>query len=363
MADEDKENKVKEIMRRKEEHIGICIEKPVQARRVRTLFDNVHLINNSLPEIDFDEIELATSFLGHKLSAPLIIGAMTGGAESAKTINGNLAKAAEKLGLGMVVGSQRAGLYDKRLRETYAISRMAGPNIFIGSNIGGAQISAGFCLDDARKLVDMLDADALYVHLNPAQEVVQPEGDMNYRNVLRGIKSFVEGLDVPVVVKEVGFGISGEVARKLEEAGVGAIEVAGTGGTSYAAVEYYRAREMGMKRKERMGELLWDWGIPTAAAVYSAVRNTKLPVVSSGGIRTGMDVAKSIAMGASACSVAWPLLKPAAESAEKAENALSDLIYGLKTAMFLTGSSNIKELGMARYVVTGELKEWCDQLV
>jgi isopentenyl-diphosphate delta-isomerase len=362
MADSSKEEKIRQIMERKEDHINICLDKPVQARRVRTLFENMHLLNNSLPEIDFDEIDTSTTFLGHKFSVPLMIGAMTGGADLAKRINKNLAEAAEEIGIGMVVGSQRAGLYDESLAATYSIARESAPSIFIGSNIGGAQISRGFSVDEARNLVSMIGANAFYIHLNPAQEIIQPEGDTKYRNVLEGIGRFCKEITVPVVVKEVGFGISGEVSAKLEHAGVKAIEVAGMGGTSYAAVEYYRAREMKLEMKEKMGELFWDWGIPTAAALYLVKKSVSLPVVSSGGIRSGLEIAKSIALGASLAATAWPLLRAATQSKEAVMVKLNEFAFGLKTAMFLLGCRNLDELRGVRYVTTGELKEWMEQL-
>ncbi len=345
-------------MQRKEDHINICLDKPVQARKISTLFEDVHLINNSLPEMDFEEIDTSTAFLGHRFSAPVMIGAMTGGAKLAEKINKNLAEAAQELGIGMVVGSQRAGLYDKVLADTYSVARKHAPDIFLGSNIGGAQLSQGFKAEDGKRLVEMLEADAFYVHLNPAQEIVQPEGEPAYTNVLSKIKTFVDSVEKPVVVKEVGFGISGNAAKKLESVGVKAIEVAGMGGTSYAAVEYYRAKDFSMDLKTRMGEQFWDWGIPTAASLHMVKKAVKIPVVSSGGLRTGLDMAKSIAMGASLCATAWPLLRPATISSGEVKRKLEELIYGLKTAMFLTGCKNIKELGNSRYVVTGELKDW-----
>ncbi len=352
----------RQTMERKESHIKVCLEKPVQARELKTLFGDVHLINDALPEMDLDDVDTSTTFLGHKFSAPLMIGAMTGGAYLAKTINRNLAEAAQEAGIGMAVGSQRAGFLDKSLAETYSITRKVAPDIFLGSNIGGAQIAKGFGVEEGRKLVKMIDADALYIHLNPAQEVVQPEGEERYRNVLSGIKPFVDGLDVPVVVKEVGFGISGAVSKKLEDIGIDAIEVAGSGGTSYAAVEYYRAKESGMQMKQRMGDLFWDWGIPTAASLCMARKAVRIPIVASGGIRTGLDIAKSIAMGASMSAVALPLLRPATISAEKVGEKLNELTYGLKLAMFLTGCRNIAELGRVKRVVTGDLKDWLDQI-
>ncbi len=360
VKEQSKKDKIDLIMKRKEDHINICLELPVQAKKVRTLFDGVHLINNSLPEIDFDDIDTSTTFLGHKFSAPLMVGAMTGGADLAAKINGNIAEAAEELGLGMAVGSQRAGLYAKVLADTYSIARKRAPDIFIGSNIGGAQVADGFKIDDAKKLVKMLDADAFYVHLNPAQELVQPEGEPTYKNVLSGIKRFVDNVDKPVVIKEVGFGISGAVAKQLEGIGVSAIETAGMGGTSYSAVEYYRARDMQMSMKQKMGELFWDWGIPTAASVYMVRKNVKIPVVASGGLRNGLEIAKAIAMGASLTAAAIPFLRPATESAEKVKEKMEEFIFGLKSTMFLTGCKNIKDLSKLKYVTTGELRQWCD---
>ena len=355
---QEKNDKIRAIMSRKEEHIKICLDKPVQSKDKRTLFNNVQLINDSLPELDYDEIDISADFLGHKFSAPIMAGAMTGGAESAKKINENIAVACEELGLGMAVGSQRAALYDKVLEETYSITRKSAPNIFIGANIGGAQISKGFPIGDARRLIEMLDANALYVHLNPAQEIVQPEGEPSYKNVMSGIKEMVKGTGKPVIAKEVGFGISGNAAKKLESIGVSAIEVAGMGGTSYTAVEWYRAKEMKMRSKEMLGNLLWDWGIPTAASLYSVKHSVMIPIVSSGGIRTGLDIAKSIAMGASMSAVALPLLRPATVSSDAVKEAFENLIYELKAAMFITGCKNIEELKHSRYVITGELKDW-----
>ncbi|HUY70501.1 MAG TPA: type 2 isopentenyl-diphosphate Delta-isomerase [Candidatus Baltobacteraceae bacterium] len=355
-----KDEKVRLIMKRKEDHINICVDEHVQAKKATTLFENVHLLNNSLPEIDFDEIDTSTTFLGHKFSAPIMVGAMTGGAKLAEKINRNIAEACQDLGLGMAVGSQRAGLYDKRLERTYSIARKVAPDIFLGTNVGGAQLSKGFSIADGKKLVKMLDADAFYIHLNPEQEVTQPEGEPNYRNVLSKIADFVDKIDKPIVAKEVGSGISGEVAKRLEGAGVSAIEVAGTGGTSYVAVEYYRAKEMKMRSKTMLGELFWDWGIPTAASLLMVKKAVKIPVVSSGGIRSGLEIAKSVGMGATMCAQAQPMLKPAMESPKAVRQHIEDLVHELKTAMFLTGCKNIRDLSRLKYVITGELREWIE---
>ena len=357
---DSKKAKIDLIMKRKEEHIRICLDQPVQAKSVRTLFNDMKLINNSLPEIDFDDIDTRTTFLGKKFSAPFMVGAMTGGAEMAKKINANIAEAVEELGLGMALGSQRAALYDAVLEDTYTIARKNAPNAFIGANIGGAQISKGMEISDIKKLVDMVDADALYVHLNPAQEIVQPEGEPKYRNVLEGIKGIASSVDSPVIAKEVGFGLSPNVVGQLEKAGVKAVETAGMGGTSYAAVEWYRAKAMGMASKVDLGNLLWDWGIPTAASLYMIRKRSKIPVVSSGGLRTGMDVAKSLAMGASLTAMALPVLRPATKSPEEVKKFISNVVLELKSVMFLCGAKNMKELAQVPYVATGELAIWKD---
>ena len=191
------EEKIRTIMKRKEEHINICLNKPVQARKVKTLFDCVHLMNESLPEIDFDEIDTSVRFLGQDFSAPIMAGAITGGAELAEKINKNIAMAVEELRLGMVLGSQRAALYDKRLERTYSVAREFAPTAFIGSNVGGAQLAAGMSIADCKKLVKMLDANAFYVHLNPLQEVLQPEGEPKYKKVLSKIEDIAGAMDVP----------------------------------------------------------------------------------------------------------------------------------------------------------------------
>ncbi len=351
--------KIKIIEKRKEEGITLCLDKPVQSRKATTLFEDVRLFNDALPEVNFEDIDTSVSFLGHRFKAPVFIGAMTGGAELAKKVNRNLAEAAQELGIGMAVGSQRAGLLSKSLAETYAITRKVAPDIFIGSNIGGAQLSNGFKVSDAKKLIEMLDANALYVHLNPLQEVIQPEGEAEFSNVLSRIKEMTSDLGKPVVAKEVGAGISDTVAKRLAKAGVSAIEIAGLGGTSWSGVESYRAKEANNTVKFKAGNIFWDWGIPTAAALYGVKNAVKLPVVASGGIRTGLEMAKAISMGASLCAMAWPLLRPATVSSDKVIEYLEETIFALKTAMFVSGCRNINELAKSRHVITGELKDWC----
>ncbi len=354
---EDK-NKIKEIMKRKEEHIQIALAKDIQSKNT-TLFECIKLFNSATPEINFDEVDTETSFLGHRFSAPVIVGAMTGGAEIAKRINKNIAIAVEELGLGMVVGSQRAALYSKGLEDTFTVARKYAPNAFIGANIGAPQLSKnGIGANDVKKLIKMLDADSLYIHLNPLQELVQPEGEPNFKGVLSKIKEISNFVNVPVIAKEVGFGIDEIAAKKLENSGVKAIEVAGTGGTSYAAIESYRARIKKDEARANIGNLFENWGIPTAASLFVTKNNVKIPIIASGGIRNGLELAKAITVGASMSAVAFPVLKHAMRSSEAVSDYLKNLIYELKAAMFLTGSRSVIELSKKRYVITGELKDW-----
>jgi len=342
-----------EIRKRKEEDIELILKEGVQSRAT-TLLECVKLIHNALPELSFDEIDLSTEFLGHKFSFPILIDSMVGGSPKAKELNRNLALAAEELGIGMGVGSQRAALEDEGLAESYKVVREVAPNAFVMANIGAAQLKS-MKKRELKKLIDMVKADALAIHLNPLQELIQPEGETDFRGVLEKIDEISDL--VPVIVKEVGAGISREVAIKLELAGVSAINVAGLGGTSWAGVESLRARGID-ERKEMLGELLWDWGIPTAASLIEVRNAVKIPVIASGGLRNGLEVAKCIALGADMTAMAYPLLKAASKSKEEVVEFLKDRALELKAAMFLVGAKNVEELKGARYVITGELAEW-----
>ena len=342
-----------EIRKRKEEDIELILKEGVQSRAT-TLLECVKLIHNALPELSFDEIDLSTEFLGHKFSFPILIDSMVGGSPKAKELNRNLALAAEELGIGMGVGSQRAALEDEGLADSYKVVREVAPNAFVMANIGAAQLKS-MKKRELKKLIDMVKADALAIHLNPLQELIQPEGETDFRGVLEKIDEISDL--VPVIVKEVGAGISREVAIKLELAGVSAINVAGLGGTSWAGVESLRARGVD-ERKEMLGELLWDWGIPTAASLIEVRNAVKIPVIASGGLRNGLEVAKCIALGADMTAMAYPLLKAASKSKEEVVEFLKDRALELKAAMFLVGAKNVEELKGARYVITGELAEW-----
>jgi isopentenyl-diphosphate delta-isomerase len=345
------------IKQRKKDGIEIPLNKDVQARTTSTYLEHVKLVHNALPEIDYDDIDLSTAFLGHRFSAPLIIDSMTGGTDEATVINGRLGELAQKYGLGMGLGSQRAGLKSEELAATYSVARKNAPDAFLIANIGGAQLAKGLTIDEAKKIVKMIKANALVVHLNPLQELVQPEGEPKYKGVLGKITELVRSMDVPVIVKEVGAGISREAAIKLEMAGVSAINVAGAGGTSWAGVEKLRADMVKNKAKARLGEVFWDWGIPTAASLVQARRAVKLPLVASGGLRNGLEVAKCVALGASMAAMAYPFLKAAAKSREALFEFADEVVAELKSTMFLVGAPDIRSLANSRYILTGPLAE------
>jgi isopentenyl-diphosphate delta-isomerase len=348
----------KEVIKRKEEGLNVVLRKQVEAKENTNLLECVHLIHSALPEINLDDVDISTNFLGHNLKAPVMIDSMTGGAPMAERVNGTLAAVAEEVGLGMGVGSQRAGLLSAEMARTYSIARKNAPHAFLFANIGGAQLAKGLSLEDAEKLVEMVGADAFAVHLNPLQELVQPEGEPLFKGVLSKIESLAHNLSVPVIVKEVGAGISKEVAMKLELAGVKALNVSGSGGTSWAAVEKYRAEAREMTRKASLGELFWDWGIPTAAALIEARKAVRIPLVGSGGIRNGLEIAKCLSIGADVCSMASPMLKNAVAGKDVLEEFVSQLITELRATMFVTGSKDLHALKKVRKVITQPLSSW-----
>jgi len=343
---------------RKNDHLEICLREGVQARRVTTGFEEIYLVHRALPEVERSKIDLSTTIFKHKFSAPIIVEAITGGVEEAARINAAIAEAVEKLGLGMGVGSQRAAIEDPKLEKTFAVARDKAPTAFLIANLGGAQLVKGYGLREAKKAVKMLKADALAIHLNPLQEAVQPEGETSYTGLLRRISEIVQALHVPVIVKETGAGIAAEDARRLESAGAAGIDVAGVGGTSWAAVEYHRAKRQGDEFHQNLGEAFWDWGIPTAASVIETTQSVRIPVIASGGIRSGIDVAKALGLGASLAGVAHPILESAVLGEAEVEKKLRSLIEELRNVMFLIGASSVKKLQKAPLIVTGKMAEW-----
>ncbi len=351
----DKPSDIEIIKQRKKEGIDIPLQQNVQAKTTSTYLEYVRLVHNALPELDYDDIDTSITFLRKRFSAPIIIDSMTGGTDEATVINGRLGELAEKYGFGMGLGSQRAGLKSEELAATYSIARKNAPNAFLIANIGGAQLSKGFTVDEAKKIVKMIRANALVVHLNPLQELIQPEGEPRYKGVLSQISELAKTIDVPVIVKEVGAGISKEVAIKLEMANVSAINIAGAGGTSWAGVEKLRAESLKDNLKEHLGELFWDWGIPTAASLIEVRRAVKLPLIASGGLRNGLEVAKCIALGASMAAMAYPFLHAASQSRESLFAFADAILAELKSTMFLVGAKNIAALASSRYILTGML--------
>ena len=347
-----------EIRKRKSDHIRICLNEKAQARKATTGFEDIQFVNKALPEISKQKIDLSTYVLGHKFDAPIIVGAMTGGTAEAEKINSAIAQAVEKLGLGMGVGSQRAALQDAKLAKTFAIARKKAPTAFLIANIGGVQLTHGYGLKEVKKAVEMIDADAVAIHLNALQEAVQPEGQTNFEGVLAKIAEIAGELDRPVIVKETGSGIAAEEAKKLEATGVKAIDVGGVGGTSFAAVEYYRAKGQENSVQRVLGEVFWDWGIPTAASIAEITQAVMIPVIGSGGVRSGTDVAKALALGASLTSVSQPILEAAVEGAKETENVLSLLIEELRNVLFLVGAENVQRLAKVPVVITGKTAKW-----
>jgi isopentenyl-diphosphate delta-isomerase len=350
--------RVRDVIRRKEEGIDVVLKRDVQAREGTTLLECVRLVHCALPEMDMADVDLSTSFLGRRLRAPLVVDSMTGGAPRAEEINGTLAEVAEEMGLAMGLGSQRAGLLSESMGRTYSVARKRAPTAFLFANIGGAQLAKGFSVKDAERLVEMIGADALAVHLNPLQEVVQPEGEASFKGVLGSITELCGSLSVPVIVKEVGAGISGEVAKRLEGAGVKAINVSGAGGTSWAGVEAVRAAERSDASKAALGSLFWDWGIPTAAAVIDVRRSVRLPLIASGGLRNGLEVAKCLSLGADLCGMARPMLESASRGRAALRGFADQTLLELRAAMFVTGAATASDLRSVRRVITPPLRYW-----
>ncbi|GAC1300921.1 MAG: type 2 isopentenyl-diphosphate Delta-isomerase [Vulcanimicrobiaceae bacterium] len=333
------------IEARKSRHLDICLEDDV-ASLLDTGFSRIRLQHEALPECALADIETSVRFLGHRLAAPLIISSMTGGTERARTINANLAIAAERAGIAFALGSQRAALEDGRLLATYRVRDVA-PGVILFANLGAVQFNYGVTVDDARRVVDSVAADGLYLHLNPLQEALQPSGDTDFRALLPRITELCRTLRVPVIVKSVGSGISTRTAARLLEAGVAAIDVAGAGGTSWARVEGRRADD---PRGEALAETFADWGYPTAEAtedLRAAFPGATL--VASGGVRTGVDIAKALAVGATIAGAGLPFLEPATRSAEAVGGLVDALIAGLRIALFASGCRRPSDLPGARY--------------
>lgn len=324
--------------RRKRRHLEACLEGPVTYRTRTTGFETLDLPYRALPETDLAEIDPRTTFLGRPLAAPLLVGAMTGGARWSATLNRNLAIAAQRVGVGLMLGSQRVMLEDPSAAASFEVRPYA-PDVPIVGNLGVAQLNRGYGAEEVRRAVDAIDADGLALHANPLQEAVQEGGDGDFRSLLPRLATLPAAVGRPLLLKEVGHGLDAGAVATLAEAGFAAFDVAGAGGTSWARVEAW------VRWGEIRSEDLVEWGIPTLAALRAARSAApRVPLVASGGLRSGLDVAKALASGASWCAVALPLLRPATESADAVEAVLRRFVWELRVAMHAAGAADLEAL-------------------
>jgi len=329
---------------RKSDHIKIVLEKNVKSG-LTSGFEKYQFVHNALPEMDLNQVDLTTTFLNHAVKVPLLISSMTGGNEETGQINRTLAVVAQQAGMAMGVGSQRAGLEEPRSMESFKVRQFA-PDILLFANVGAVQLNYGYSISDCQRAVDAIQADALFLHLNPLQEALQPEGNVDFSGLLKKIETVCKGLDVPVLVKEVGWGISAEVARRLASAGVSAIDVAGAGGTSWSQVEKFRIKDE-MRRK--VAEDFVEWGISTADCLV-AVRQAlpDMHLIVSGGIVSGIDAAKGIALGASIAGMAGCFLKAAMLSEARLMALVEEITFQMRVCMFSAGAKDIGSLKKVR---------------
>jgi isopentenyl-diphosphate delta-isomerase len=341
MKEPEMMSKVTPTSNRKADHIRITLEENVRSNQ-STGLEHYHFIHQALPELDLDEIDLSVSIFDHRLASPLLISSMTGGTDEAGRLNRILASAAQETGIAMGVGSQRAALEHPGLAPTFKVRDVA-PDILLFANLGAVQLNYGYAQEDCQRAVEMIEADGLILHLNPLQEAVQPEGQTRFADLLHKIEKICKALSVPVIVKEVGWGISEQAAAQLAGAGVAAIDVAGAGGTSWSQVEMHRAEN---ENQAKLAAAFLDWGIPTAETIIQSRRGApELPIFASGGLRTGHDIAKTIALGATLGGMARPLLQAAFESTQKTVEGIMEIQRELRVTMFAAGAGDLKQLG------------------
>jgi len=326
---------------RKADHIRINLEEDVSFPHLTTGLAYFRFMHQALPELDLDEVQTACTIFGKRLQAPLLISSMTGGTEEATAINMRLAEAAEAAGIAMGLGSQRVALESPVQARSFQVRRVA-PNILLFANLGAVQLNKGYTAEDCLRAVEMVEADALILHLNPLQEAVQPGGDVHWAGLASKIEAVCKALPVPVVAKEVGWGISPQTAHLLANAGVAAIDVAGSGGTSWSEVEYHRTKDPLLRRLARD---FADWGTPTAESLLMITELLpEMTLFASGGLRTGVDVAKCIALGADLAGMASPFLKAAAQDVAAVAAEIRAVTMALRIAMFVSGARNLQAL-------------------
>ncbi|KPU44180.1 isopentenyl-diphosphate delta-isomerase [Oxobacter pfennigii] len=336
-------------LKRKSEHMVYAISS--QNKNIK-VFDDIHILYNSIPEVDFDDIDMSLRIFNRKFSFPLIINAITGGTEEGKSINEALANTAKEFNIPIAVGSQSVAVKDRNLRESFSIVRKVNKNGFILANVG-----ANVSKDMAKEAVDMIEADALQLHLNVLQELIMPEGDRKFKGILNNIAEIKSKIHVPVIVKEVGFGMSGSAALKLIDAGIQTVDIGGYGGTNFARIE-------SLRRNDNVGESLLNIGIPTAVSLIAVCKyRPELSVICGGGIRNGLDVIKALMMGADAASIAYPFLKAYKSKGEKGVfDELEKFIYEMKVSMISAGVKEISKLNSESIIITGKTLEWIKQL-
>jgi isopentenyl-diphosphate delta-isomerase len=350
-----------EVKQRKIEHVSVALAEDVSAPQ-RASWSDIQFVHQALPEVDLDKIDTSVSFLGYTLRYPIFISSLTGGHPDVTTINRNLALAAERYGLALGVGSQRAAIVNPEVAPSYAVTRDYAPHAFLIANIGAPQLipqarHAAFTIQQVRQAIDMIGANALAVHMNSLQEAAQPEGDRRAVGEAAALKEVTRQISVPVIAKETGAGVCREQALLLRSCGVSAIDVGGAGGSSMSAMEASRSRSRGDERTMSIGLLYRDWGIATPIAVVEA-STARLPLISTGGVRNGLDVARALTLGATLVGMGFPFLKAASESFESVCELLETVIMQLKVAMQLSGASSLAQLREVDVVVRGETREW-----
>ena len=350
-----------EVKQRKIEHVNIALGQDISVAQSAN-WNDIQFVHQALPEVDLDEIDTSVSFLGHKLRYPIFISSLTGGHDDVTSINRNLARAAEHYGLALGVGSQRAGIVNPDVISSYAITREHAPKTFLIANIGAPQLiaqarHAPFTIEQVEHAVTMIGANALAVHMNSLQEATQPEGDRRAVGEAAALKTLTEKVSVPVIAKETGAGVCREQALLLRSCGVAAIDVGGAGGSSMSAMEAERSKARGDERTHSIGLLFRDWGIATPVSIIEA-KVAHLPLISTGGVRTGLDMARALALGATLVGIGFPFLKAASQSYDAVCELLETIVAELKVAMQLSGAASIEQLQQTDIVVTGETRNW-----